>query len=80
VGRIGELREDSRGKLGAGRMHEDLIEQGESASLDRLARLMATDGLQGWPRRKSRDQRGSPSLTPPSERNVVERNFAALEP
>ena len=40
-GRIRELHEDSRGTLGAGRMHEHLADQGESASLNRVARLMA---------------------------------------
>jgi putative transposase len=54
LGRIRELHEDSRGTLGAGRMHEDLVDQGESASLNRVARLMAEDGLQGWPRPKRR--------------------------
>ena len=45
--RIRELHEDSRGALGAGRMHEDLADAGETASLNRVARLMAADGLQG---------------------------------
>lgn len=35
--RIRELHEDSRGTLGAGRMCEDLADQGESASLNRVA-------------------------------------------
>lgn len=47
VVRMRELHEDSRGTLGAGRMREDLAEEGESASLNRVARLMAADGLQG---------------------------------
>ncbi|KGM50925.1 hypothetical protein N799_14415, partial [Lysobacter arseniciresistens ZS79] len=68
LGRIRELHEDSRGTLGAGRMHEDLVDQGESASLNRVARLMAADGLQGWPRPKRRGQRGRPALTPPGVR------------
>src|SRR5690606_24285164 len=80
LGRIRELHEDSRGTLGAGRMHEDLAEEGETASLNRVARLMATDGLQGWPRPKRRGQRGKPALTPPGVRNLLERDFTALEP
>ena len=42
-----ELHEDNRGTLGAGRMREDLADEGETASLNRVARLMAADGLQG---------------------------------
>lgn len=61
-------------------MHEDLTDQGESASLNRVARLMAADGLQGWPRPKRRGQRGQPVLAPPGVRNLLERNFTALEP
>ncbi|MBN4953748.1 IS3 family transposase [Stenotrophomonas maltophilia] len=78
--RIREMHEDSRGTLGAGRMHEDLVDQGESASLNRVARLMAAEGLQGWPRPKRRGQRGRPALTPPGVRNLLERDFTALEP
>jgi len=75
-----ELHEDSRGTLGAGRMREDLAEEGESASLNRVARLMAADGLQGWPRRKRRGQRASPAVTPPGLSNLLVRDFATLEP
>ena len=80
LGRIRELHGDSRGTLGAGRMHEDLVEEGETASLNRVARLMAVDGLQGWPRPKRRGQRAQPTLTPPGVRNLLERDFTALEP
>lgn len=78
--RIRALHEDSRGTLGAGRMHEGLTDQVESASLNRAVRLMAVDGLQGWPRQKPRGKRGQPALTPPGVRNLLERDFAALEP
>ena len=80
LGRIRELHEDSRGTLGAGRMREDLVDEGETASLNRVARLMAADGLQGWPRPKHRGQRGQPGLPPPGIRNQLERDFTALEP
>lgn len=80
LGRIRELHEDSRGVLGAGRMHEDLAAEGESAGLNRVARLMAADGLQGWPRRKRRGQRDQPGLAPPGVRNWLERDFTAREP
>ncbi len=35
-------------------MREVLAEEGQSVSLNQVARLMAADGLQGWPRRKRR--------------------------
>ena len=80
LGRIRGLHEDSRNTLGAGRMQEDLADAGETASLNRVARLMAADGLQGWPRPKRRGQRARPALTPPGVRNLLERDFTALEP
>ena len=78
--RIRELHEDSRGTLGAGRMQEDLADEGKVVSRNRVARLMAADGLQGWPRKKRRGQRGQPMLAPPDVRNWLERDFTAREP
>ena len=78
--RIREIHEDSRGTIGAPRMHEDLIDAGETASKNRVARLMASDGLKGWPRKKKRGQRGKPCLTPIGVQNLLERDFTALEP
>ena len=80
LGRIHALHQDSRGTLGAGRMQEDLVEEGLTASRNRVARLMAAAGLQGWPRPKRRGQRAQPTLTPPGVRNLLERDFSALEP
>ncbi len=76
---IRELHEDSRGTIGAPRMHEGLIEEGETASKNRVARLMAVDGLQGWTRRKRRGQRSKPSLPVPGVSNLLERDFTAKE-
>ncbi|HIE5098640.1 TPA: IS3 family transposase, partial [Stenotrophomonas maltophilia] len=80
LSRIHALHQDSRGTLGAGRMQEDLVEEGLLASRNRVARLMALAGLQGWPRPKRRGQRAQPALTPPGVRNLLERDFSALEP
>ena len=80
LGRIREMHEDSQGTLGALRMHEDLSDAGETASKNRIARLMAADGLFGWPRKKRRGQRVQPTLPPPGIRNLLERDFTALEP
>ena len=49
LARIRELHEGSQGMLGAPRMHEDLTDEGETASKNRIARLMAVNGLQGLP-------------------------------
>lgn len=48
IRRIREIHEDSRGVIGAPRMHEDLLEEGETVSLNRVARLMATERIQGY--------------------------------
>ncbi len=80
LGRIHALHQDSRGTLGAGRMQEDLVEEGLTASRNRVARLMALAGLQGWLRPKRRGQCAQPALTPPCVRNLLERDFSALEP
>lgn len=77
--RIQEIHEDSGGVIGAPRMHEDLVAEGETASLNRVARLMSANGLQGWPRKK-RKQWKSPSLRPVGVQNHLERNFTAQEP
>jgi putative transposase len=61
-------------------MHEDLTDEGETASKNRIARLMAAEGLQGWPRKKNREQHGNPGLPPPGVESVLERDFVALEP
>jgi putative transposase len=66
--------------MGAPRIHEDLTDEGETASLNRIARLMARHGIQGWPRKKRRGPRGRPGLSPPGVRNLLERDFTALEP
>lgn len=80
LGRIREIHEDSRGVLGAPRIHEDLVDRGETTSLNRVARLMARHGIQGRPRRKRRGQRADSRLPPPGVRNLLERDFNALEP
>ena len=78
--RIREIHEDSKGVLGAPRMHEDLGDEGERVSLNRVARLMATAGLQGWPRRKKRGFPRRPGSRPTGVENLLERDFNANEP
>ncbi len=78
--RIREIHDDSGGSLGVPRMHEDLCEEGETASKNRIARLMSVNGLQGWPRKRKRGHYGKPALTPPGVKNHLQRDFVALEP
>lgn len=42
---IRAIHGDSRGVIGAPRMHEDLCDEGERVSLNRVARIMAADQL-----------------------------------
>jgi len=80
LSRIKQIHADSQGAVGAPRMHEDLADEGETASRNRVARLMAAEGLQGWPRKKKRGQRAKPCLPVPQVQNLLERDFNAAEP
>jgi|TARA_Y100001937_G_scaffold74066_1_gene100809 putative transposase len=61
-------------------MHEDLLFEGETASLNRVARLMAAEKIQGWPRRKRRGFGRAASGRAAGVKNLLERDFNALEP
>ena len=78
--RIREIHEDSQGVIGAPRMQEDLTDEGETVSLNRVARLMSGAGLQGWPRRRKRRFGGKPGARPVGVENLLERDFTANEP
>ncbi|WP_446678160.1 IS3 family transposase [Stutzerimonas nitrititolerans] len=80
VKRIREIHEDSRGVIGAPRMHEDLLDEGEVVSLNRVARLMAAERIQGWPRRKRHGFGRAVSGRPAGVKNLLERDFTAQEP
>lgn len=77
--KIRQRHEDSGGVIGAPRMQEVLGYEGETASLNRIARLMAGDGLFGVPQ-KRRWRHKSSGVRPTHVRNHLERDFAALEP
>ena len=62
--RMREIHEDSKGIIGAPRMQEDLVDEGERISLNRVARVMARAGLQGWPRRRKRRFGAKPGTRP----------------
>lgn len=61
-------------------MHEDLFDEGETVSLKRVARLMAVERIQGRPRRKKRGFGRAATRHPAGVKNLLERNFIALEP
>ncbi len=61
-------------------MHEDLTDEGESVSLNRVVRLMAGADLQGWPPKRQRRFGGKPGVRPVGITNLLERNFSAHEP
>lgn len=77
--RIRQIHDDSGGVIGAPRMHEDLMAEGETASLNRVARVMADNDIQGWPRKKNK-RLGKPGARPDGVRNLLQRDFNALEP
>lgn len=78
--RVREIHEDSKGVIGAPRMQEDLVDEGERVSLNRVARLMAHAGLKGWPQRTKRRFGGKPGSRPVGIENRLQRDFTAHEP
>ena len=77
--RIREYHEASGDVMGMPRMHEELGYDGETASRNRVARLMARHGLFGVPRRRPfRSKRTG--IRPDHVKNHLERDFVALEP
>ena len=79
LGRIREHHTASDGVMGMPRMHELLTDEGEVASRNRIARIMAQDGLQGIPQRRQWRRKRS-GIRPAYVRNHLERDFKATEP
>lgn len=77
--KIHHRHQESDGVIGAPRMHEQLGYEGETASLNRIARLMANAGLYGVPQRRRWRYKHS-GVRPAGVRNLLERDFTALEP
>lgn len=79
LGLIREHHAASDGVMGMPRMHEELSYEGESASPNRITRLMPSGGLYGVPQRRQwrRKRSGTRSA---HIRNHLERQFQALEP
>lgn len=66
--------------IGAPRMREDLLDEAETVSLNRVACLMCAERIQGWPRRKKRGLGRAAFGRPVGVKNLLERDFTALEP
>ena len=77
--RMRTLHEERDGVLGAPRMHEELFYEGERISLNRVARLMAAEGLQGIPQCRAWRRKRSGSR-PMAVSNHLERDFSAVAP
>lgn len=79
LARIKSIYADHQGVMGRRRVHEELGYEGESASLNRIGRLMRSNSLYGIPMAKS--WRYKPSgLRPLGITNHLQRDFVALEP
>lgn len=79
LGRIRSIHVDHQGVIGRRRMHEELGYAGETASINRIGRLMRSHGMYGIPVAKA--WRYKPSgLRPVSVANHLKRDFVALEP
>ena len=79
LNRIQDLHTASDGVLGSPRMWEELRYEGETASRNRVARLMRANGIQGVPQR--RRWRKKPSGPRPVDiQNHLARDFAASRP
>ena len=77
--RIRDLHEGSDRVLGRRRMHEDLRDDGETAGVNRVGRLMKQDGLYGIPQ-KRRWRKKASEPRPPLVQNHLQRDFQSLEP
>jgi putative transposase len=77
--RIEALHAESDGVLGAGRIWEDLRFDGETASFNRIARLMHKQGLQGIPQKKRWKKKPS-EKRPIGIANHLAREFRANVP
>jgi len=79
VERIREFHAASDGVLGRRRICDDLRDEGETVSINRVGRLMSGAGLYGIPQRKRwRGKRSAPR--PASVANHLQRDFAASDP
>jgi putative transposase len=79
LSRIQTLHVESDGVLGSPRIWEDLRYDGETCSLNRVARLMRSNGIQGVPQRKRWRKKVS-GERPSGISNHLARDFSAHTP
>lgn len=79
LGRIQAMHAASDGVLGAPRLQEDLRYAGETCSLNRVARLMRINKIQGIPQKKRWRKKGA-DVRPVGVANHLARDFRAHEP
>ena len=79
VERIRDVHRRKRGAYGSPRVYRELTAQGESASLNRVARLMRDNGIQARRRRRFRKTTDSKHDLPVAE-NLLARNFRTEKP
>jgi len=77
--RIRSLHADGDGVLGSPRIWDDLRHEGETCSLNRVARLMQVNGIQGIPQKKRWGKKTSGDR-PSGIKNHLQRDFHASEP
>lgn len=77
--RIHDLHTASDGVLGRRRVCDDLMDEGERCSPNRVGRLMRSASLKGIPQRKRWSKQAS-GVRPNDVRNHLARDFAAVEP
>lgn len=77
--RIRHHHGESDGVMGVPRVWEELCYEGETASLNRVARLMRDAGLRGIPQR-TRWRKKQPGTRPADVHNHLARGFRAAEP
>ena len=71
--------EASRGTYGSPRIHEDLVEDGESVSRQRVARIMREEGLVARPKRRFK-KTTRPGTEAQKAQDLVQRGFSADAP
>jgi len=76
--KVRHIHKDSDGVFGSPRIYEELRYDGETCSLNRVARLMQSNAMAGIPSKRQWRKR-KPSMRPDDITNHLNRDFAATE-
>ncbi|MFT7619249.1 MAG: putative transposase [Planctomycetota bacterium] len=71
---IRDISKESRGTYGSPRVHAEICDRGDNAGLNRIARIMASNGICGRVKRKSFKLRLQAKETMPAP-NILDRQF-----